>query len=470
MKTTKSLFPEHVQPRQQPELIEEPAVNALGILLERSNEILIKKMSLNDWEWTIKKNKHQNGPLIPKEYRDSDFFPERALVEREPGEADIWLATFNILWPQTGEVKLASLRHFTSKDETHLTGVPKSLFADIAPASFVVFGKNKKEAHEDYRYSAVVVDSDSEEAESLVDLFNLEPNFQWGLFSPAEAVSSYQSRIFDFVEQALIAFKAGNLATFSFKHAVLPAPEEIARLAQQQYMARKTGLKNFNPFLLEAPGDCLLEVSRGIELEIFREYELRQRSLELVSVVLGSSPSGLSIDKIFRNIIQSFPLIDKILLSASQTRKSRAGRSFECHIETMLRDGGVPHEVQVVMATKRRPDFVLPGFKLYNRKDREHKDALILSAKTTLRERWKQVEGEMKNCDLYLATVDDKIAESAIQSMQASGIKLVVPESLKKSKVTAYEQQDNVVSFKTFFHEHLEKMRYPGWRIMGIIS
>ncbi|MBB3214091.1 hypothetical protein FHW67_003401 [Herbaspirillum sp. Sphag1AN] len=469
MKKTNSLFPELTQKKLALETVEEPAVNALSILMDSSEELFIKKMSLNDWEWTIKKNKHQNGPLIPKEQRDSDFFPARALLDREPGKAEIWLARFDIVWPQTGEVKLASLRYFTSKNEAHLTGVPSYLFSEIAPASFIVIGKNTKDSAEHASYLAVVIDSESEEADALVDMFSLGPKFQSGLFIPAIAVRSYQDKVFDFVDQALAAFKAGNLDTFARNHASLPEPNEIALMAQREYQKRVGKLTNFDPFLMSTPGDCLLEISRGIELEIFREYELRQRSLELVKVILGSSPNGNSIESVFRNIIQNFPLIDKILLSASQTRKSRAGRSFEFHIQTMLEDGKVPHEVQVVMASKRRPDFILPSFDLYNRRGREHKHALVLSAKTTLRERWKQVEGEIKDCDLYLATVDDKIAENAIQSMQASGIKLVVPESLKKSEITTYKNQENVISFKEFFHRHLKDDRYPDWRSMGII-
>ena len=469
MKTIKPLYPRNENLGQLLEREEESVVNALSILMERSDEIFIKKMSLNDWEWTIKKNKHQNGPLIPKEQRDGEFFPPRVLVEREPDKAAIYLARFEILWPQTGEVLTASLRHYTSKDEAHLTGVPKSLFADIAPASFVVIGKNKKEKNEDYRYLAVVVDSENEEAATLVDLFDLAPAFHCGQFIPSVAVRSYQDKIFDFIEQALVAFKSGNLATFSKSHASLPEPHEIALMAQKKFMDRNPDIKSFDPFLLSAPGDSLMEISRGIELEIFREFELKQRSLELVNVILGDVGTDNSIDKVFRSIIRNFPRIDKILLSASQTRKSRAGRSFEYHIETMLRDGHVPHEVQVIMSSKRRPDFILPSFKLYNQIDRPYEHALVLSAKTTLRERWKQVEGEIKNCDLYLATVDEKIAENAIQSMKESGIKLVVPESLKKSDVTVYKAQDNVLSFKNFFRNDLKKNRYPQWEHIGLL-
>lgn len=470
MTSTRSLFPEDEQVAQLFETDEAPDADALSHLLESSGEIFIKRMALNDWEWSIKKEKHQNGPLIPKEQRESGFFPEQKLVDREPGKKPIYLATFEILWPQTGEILTASFRYFTSKGESHLTGVPKSLFMDIAPASFVVIGKSKDKKSGGYRYQAVVIDSEGDEAAALIDLFNLSPTFLSGLFKPAAAVRTFEDKVLDFIEQALVAFKAGKMASFSKEHASLPEPEEMARLAQAEYITKHPGTKNFDPFVLQAPGDCLMEISRGIELEIFREHELRQRSLELVTAILGSGGKEISIDNVFRNIIKNFPRIDKILLSASQTRKARAGRSFEYHIETMLRAGHVPHDVQVIMTAKRRPDFILPSLKVYKQAGRSYEQALVLSAKTTLRERWKQVEGEIDNCDLYLATVDDKIAENAIQAMQEAGIKLVVPESLKDSKTTVYRGQSNVISFREFFDKDLKKARYPLWAPMGLLT
>lgn len=470
MTNTRSLFPEDGLSDQLFNTDEAPDADALSSLLESSSEVFVKRMALNDWEWAIKKNKHQNGPLIPRDERESGFFPKLELIDRKPGEPDIYLASFEILWPQTGEPLTASFRFYTSKGESHLTGVPKSLFADIAPASFVVIGKNKDKKEGDYRYQAVVVDSAGEGAETLIDLFSLSPKFLSGLFKPAVAVRSFEDKVLDFIEQALAAFKAGKMADFSKEYACLPEPEEMARLAQTEYVNKYPGTKTFDPFALPAPGDCLMEISRGIELELFRERELRQRSLELVTVILGNSANELSIDNVFRNIIRNFPRIDKILLSASQTRKARAGRSFEYHIETMLRAGHVPHDVQVIMTAKRRPDFILPSLKVYKKPGRPYEEALVLSAKTTLRERWKQVEGEIDNCDLYLATVDDKIAENAIQAMQEAGIKLVVPESLKSSTTTVYKGQDNVISFRDFFDKDLKKARYPLWAPMGLLA
>jgi len=140
-------------------------------------------------------------------------------------------------------------------------------------------------------------------------------------------------------------------------------------------------------------------------------------------------------------------------------RKSRAGYSFEHHIASMMIDGGIPFEKQVVIEARKRPDFILPSRALYDDSVRTNKEALVLSAKTTLRERWKQVSQDIKNCDLYLATVDENIAANAIEDMASHGITLVVPESLKNSDTTEYRKQASVISFKSFFNSDIGTVR-----------
>ncbi|MGU5781606.1 type II restriction endonuclease [Aeromonas caviae] len=159
-----------------------------------------------------------------------------------------------------------------------------------------------------------------------------------------------------------------------------------------------------------------------------------------------------------------------MLLSAAQQRKSRAGYSFEHHIEMMMKDGGIPFDKQVVLEAKKRPDFILPSQVLYEDTTRTHTETLVLSAKTTLRERWKQVGGEIRNCDLFLATVDENIAQNAIRDMKSQGISLVVPESLKNSNMTDYKSEPNVLSFRTFFDDEICEKRGELWKNRGYLK
>jgi hypothetical protein len=130
----------------------------------------------------------------------------------------------------------------------------------------------------------------------------------------------------------------------------------------------------------------------------------------------------------------------------------------------MLQDGNIPFEKQVILASKKRPDFILPSLAFIDGKQEGAETGLILSAKTTLRERWKQVEREKGTRRLYLTTVDENIAGSVIEDMASINVNLVIPESLRKSKESEYEGHDNVLSFREFctdvVHPHL-----PSWRV-----
>lgn len=75
----------------------------------------------------------------------------------------------------------------------------------------------------------------------------------------------------------------------------------------------------------------------------------------------------------------------------------------------------------------------------------------------------------MRNCDLYLATVDESIAVNAIEDMASQGIRLVVPESLKNSDTTEYKAQDSVLSFKDFFESDIAARR-KRWISSGIFA
>lgn len=112
------------------------------------------------------------------------------------------------------------------------------------------------------------------------------------------------------------------------------------------------------------------------------------------------------------------------------------------------------------MTGGRRPDFVLPGLVVLKSKKRTFKEAMVLSAKTTLRERWKQVAMEKFNCALFLATVDDRVSSAAIDDMNAQGIHLVVPETLKKSKETCYTGKTNVITFREFFDDEVSSKNF----------
>ncbi len=417
-------------------------------LFERADKVLVKKLSKNDRDWARFPNKHQAGPYIPHEQRDGGFFPPLELKAREAGAAEIREVFFSTVWPQLGGEKQNSrLVHYSSKgQETHLTRLPNAAFGDLLPASFLVMGRLGRNAS---AYECLTIDSGAEESILLAELFNIGADFLIGEFSPAECRAEERGKILDYAGEVVEAWLRGTIASFAARNASMPPTIEMARLAQNAFLD-KYGVASVNPFALENPGDALREISRTIEWDLFREHQHKRRSVELVRRVLGDAPCEITASDMIHRLVDGWHEIDALMLSASQQRKSRAGSSYEHHIEAMLTAGGIPFEKQVIIESRKRPDFILPSLAFVDSGKNGAETGLILSAKTTLRERWKQVEREKGRRRLFLTTVDENIASNAIEEMASIGVYLVIPESLRQAKETEYAGHENVMSFKQF--------------------
>lgn len=445
---------------RQPEADEDESL--LVDLLRRSPRVFIKKLSNNDRDWAQRTEKHQGGVYVPAEQRESGFFPPLAAKQRPDPAADtIREVFFPTDWPQFGIGRRTRLVHYTSKGpETHLTGVPREAFADLSPASWLVMAPHERGGASGY--VCLTIDSNSTAAEVLRDALALGADFVAGVLEPAAVLAGERERILDFAERVAMAWTTGRIADFAEEEAGIPATVELAAMARHRWLEPR-GLASLDPFVIERPGDAVREISREIEWGLFRNLQQRETAVRLVRSVFGDEAVRLDMKGVIRRLVDAVAEVDRIMLSAGQQRKSRAGYSFEHHIEAMLEAGRIPFAKQVVIEARKRPDFILPSREYLDAPPAGAARGLILSAKTTLRERWKQVQREMAGRDLFLATVDEGIAANAIEDMASMGIVLVVPEKLKKSKDTEYVRHDNVVDFGRFFREELKQRRMSRW-------
>lgn len=430
-----------------------PEWNDISALINQSEGIFIKKLSRNDSSWADSPdNGHQNGPFIPRTIAESDFFPK--LKNSNLEKPHIFEVDYQTLWPSSGEVKTSTIKHYSKRNpgketerpryEWHHTGVPKEQFRSLSPASLLVVGRLKK-AISGAMYWLIVVDSVSEEAEVIETAFELSADFHYDLFDPA-ALAQPASETDQLIAELSQAIKDGTLEQFIKKQA-LPSPEMLAGMAQDKWL-NENDLCDMNPFCVSEPGDAVMRISRDIEYSIYKQAERRFRAAQVARLLLhgGGDPVG--------NLVRAFSELDSIFLSAAQTRKSRAGLSFEHHVGRLFKDGRIRHEAQAVFGG-RRPDFVLPDVKELNIKG----DAVIVSLKTTLRERWKQLALEKPLGAIFLATVDDRVSGEAINEMEKNSISLIVPEALKKAKESVYAGFDNVITFRQFFDEEVKLKR-----------
>lgn len=426
--------------------------------LQKSTQIFVKKLSRNDCRWADSpENGHQNGFYVPRQIRESDYFPP--LLNINPAKAHIFETTLIGIWPTSGQLKTSRAVHYSNKGtEMHLTRVPKEEFVALAPASILVSGRLRSEISGASHWF-MVIDSESDQAEWLETILDLDVDFQFGLFDPNIILRGNRDEASGLIAELEYALKSGTLSNFIAEVCCLPTPAQLAAEAQTLYL-RNNNLKSLDPWTLATPGDTLMVISRDIEFSIYKKKERAHRAAEVLAILAPSK------ERLAEAVVNGFAALDATFLSASQHRKSRAGRSFEHHISAMLRAGKIPFEEQAVTGG-RRPDFVLPSLSSLENEAKCETEALILSAKTTLRERWKQVTLENFKSPIFLGTVDDRISADSINDMKRHGITLVVPEKLKIAKETCYENLSNVITFRDFFDNQVEPRLLKFWASQG---
>lgn len=438
-------------------------LRALDALYQASDKIAIKKLSRNDrgWAWTPKQGK-QDGVYIATELR-GDFFPADELVPAREDIPHIRDMFVPVSWPQApvDEQRKARYVRYTNKGtETHLTRIPRSLFAVASPASLLVIGRTKQMP--ELELHAVLVDSSSAVYGLLESRFDLRPDFLAGVFEspadralPAREVDELQM----FIDEAVDAVATGRLHLLLQKYAEMPAAETLSSQSRQLWLDQNPRC-TLNPMTLDKPGDAVRSIVSGIEFDLYRQHEVRTRGARLIKLLLGDGAVPTVATMVTR-LVRDFSGFYSEMLNASQQRKARVGTGFETHIRSLMDAGKVPYAEQRVVSSLR-PDFVLPNVELYQANSPH---ALVLSAKTTLRERWKQVTMEKRGCPVFLATMDEKVAVASVRKMKEHDVYLVVPEAFKAKTgvIVDFAQEPNVLSFGEFFREEIALRRSPLW-------
>ena len=138
-------------------------------------------------------------------------------------------------------------------------------------------------------------------------------------------------------------------------------------------------------------------------------------------------------------VSKGFPSVDEFVDMANQVlnrRKSRAGKSLEHHLAAIFDGNHLPFEEQVVTEGNKRPDFIFPSKKAYHDLTYPPKKLISLAAKTTCKDRWRQVLNEadrLKDDYKYLCTLQQGISVAQLDEMQAEKVRLIVPKPYIKT-------------------------------------
>ncbi len=134
---------------------------------------------------------------------------------------------------------------------------------------------------------------------------------------------------------------------------------------------------------------------------------------------------------------EGFESVDSFLtfsMSIQNRRKSRAGHAFEHHIAAVLIAQGLRFERNVRTENNARPDFMMPGAAAYSDPAFPSGDLDMLGAKTTCKDRWRQVLTEAQRIDQkHLVTLEPAISDAQTDEMRSHGLQLVLPEELRGS-------------------------------------
>lgn len=206
---------------------------------------------------------------------------------------------------------------------------------------------------------------------------------------------------------------SSNLASCRLSASEMP-PEWLTKFPTGEAIIRKT--VELRPLQNEEP-DARLLLRRGCEYEVFRSVE---EAFELPHIVKG-----------FTNIDD---FVERAL-TILQRRKSRSGRSLELHAREILVEEGFRADRDFSHSPTsegdKKPDFLFPCQADYQNADFPPARLRMLAAKTTLKDRWRQILNEANRVPRkHLLTLQEGVSENQFREMQDCNVQLVVPRGL----------------------------------------
>tara|TARA_R110000868_G_scaffold1383_5_gene10626 strand:+ start:1870 stop:3096 length:1227 start_codon:yes stop_codon:yes gene_type:complete len=121
-------------------------------------------------------------------------------------------------------------------------------------------------------------------------------------------------------------------------------------------------------------------------------------------------------------------------LSVQNRRKSRAGWAFGHHVAAVLDAHELRYKREATTEKRNGPDFLFPGESAYHDKDFDVSLLSMLAAKTSCKDRWRQVLAEANRIgEKHLLTLQPGISLAQTSEMQAERLQLVVPRPIFSS-------------------------------------
>jgi len=132
-----------------------------------------------------------------------------------------------------------------------------------------------------------------------------------------------------------------------------------------------------------------------------------------------------------------FPSVEALIKTANtilNRRKSRAGKSLEHHLSEVFNIWDLSYTSQATTEAKKKPDFIFPNIETYFSEPVGSNKLVFLGAKTTCKDRWRQIVGEADRIpNKHLFTLQQGISSNQLKEMKLAGVTLVIPKLYLKS-------------------------------------
>lgn len=344
-----------------------------------SQQAYCKFLSANDSGAT---GGHQSGILISKSAKDMMF---TQALENE----NILKRTVEIQWQNDLRTE-SSFTYYSSKNELRITKFGRS-FPFLNPeqtGALFVFTRQSAD-----QYSAFFLETE------------------------------------DDIEQFLSAFGIGPTETNHMIDTSAVLPETQERIAIQEFIDTLT---------VDFPlSDVMAAAARDIQNRVYNHLEYIRTNPDRKIIEWTNTEYAL-----FRaieharygdKISHGFTSVDEFITMANMVlnrRKSRAGKSLEHHLSAIFDGNDIQYTAQSVTEGNKKPDFLFPSQAAYHNATFPTDKLISLAAKTTCKDRWRQVINEadrLRGLPKYLCTLQQGISPAQMDEMQAENVILVVP-------------------------------------------
>jgi hypothetical protein len=275
---------------------------------------------------------------------------------------------------------------------------------------------------EDY-YEGFVLSTD-EDIEDFFAAFNLSPTSTNQLIDKDTEISPENKLINCFIKYI-------HSLSVDF-----PPTIDVATNARN---CHNSAYKITEKFICDFPDNCITSWIRA-EYDLFKTLE-NNRYGELI-----------------KNPFDSVEELVRIANTILNRRKSRAGKSLEHHLEAIFRISNLTFDTQATTEGKKKPDFLFPSQEDYHDLGFDTSSLIVLAAKTTCKDRWRQILNEADRIKTkHLFTLQQGISINQLNEMYKYGVQLVTPKQYIKSFPKEYK--DRILTLKEFIQVVYQKQK-----------